>query len=326
MNPGNLQPWTLNSGWECVWPSEAVSRTMACPMGWNGGNYMENQRYEIRDCGSALVRVSRTLVGTSPCTSDMNGATRSTPCPTGWTGNYTEQEIITQVLPEPWNVGNILTQSTRWVMVDSTQCSRERIETTTEACPFGGTSQTKQRKVRETMAPNLSSVQTSGAGAWSVVAGTECPTVRPCPAGWESLPNFYSNATHCWYSVQFSFRCIEANLWTVPRVFSFDRRTGATRDYDSLNTYTSWVAPWELRQLDSPECLRPCPSSFTSKIGFISTDDTCSYIENAERCHGPDMMYVPTIFWYDRRTGATREEPNNDPNTWVVKTENVCGG
>ena len=175
MNPGNLQPWTQDSGWECVWPSEAVNRTMACPTGWNGGNYTENQRYEIRNCGGMLEMVSRTMVGTSPCTREVNGATRSTPCPTGWTGSYTEQEIITQVLPEPWNVGNILTQSTRWVMVDSTQCSRTRTETTTEACSFGGTSQTNQRTVRETMAPDLSSVQTSSAGAWSVVPGTECP-------------------------------------------------------------------------------------------------------------------------------------------------------
>jgi hypothetical protein len=114
-------------------------------------------------------------VGTSPCTREVNGTTRSTPCPTGWTGNYTEQEIITQVLPEPWNVGNILTQSTRWVVVDSTQCSRERTETTVEACPFGGISQTKQRTVRETMAPDLSNVQTSSAGAWSEVPGKECP-------------------------------------------------------------------------------------------------------------------------------------------------------
>ena len=175
MNPGNLQPWTLNSGWECVWPSEAVNRTMTCPAGWNGGNYTENLRFEIRRCGGELRMVNRTMVGTSPCTREVNGTTRSTPCPTGWTGNYTEQEIITQVLPQPWNMGNILRQSSRWVMVDSTQCSRERIETIVEACPFDGISQTKQRTVRETMAPDLSSVQTSSAGAWSVVPGTECP-------------------------------------------------------------------------------------------------------------------------------------------------------
>ena len=128
MNPGNLQPWTQDSGWECVWPSEAVSRTMACPTGWNGGNYTENQRYEIRNCGGTLEMVSRTMVGASPCTREVNGATRSTPCPTGWTGSYTEQEIITQVLPEPWNVGNILTQSSRWVVQDDfgswCECSR----------------------------------------------------------------------------------------------------------------------------------------------------------------------------------------------------------
>jgi hypothetical protein len=104
---------------------------MACPAGWIGGNYTENQRYEIRGCGSALVMVSRTMVGTSPCTNEVNGLTRSTPCPTGWTGNYTEQEIITQVLPQPWNMGNILTQSTRWVVQDDfgswCECSRIRV-------------------------------------------------------------------------------------------------------------------------------------------------------------------------------------------------------
>jgi hypothetical protein len=124
MNPGNLQPWTLDSGWECVWPSEAVNRTMACPAGWNGGNYTENQRYEIRSCGSALVMVSRTLVGTSPCTREVNGLTRSN-C-----GSNTEYEIITQVLPQPWDQANILNQSSRWVVQDDVgswcECSRIR--------------------------------------------------------------------------------------------------------------------------------------------------------------------------------------------------------
>jgi hypothetical protein len=121
MNPGNLQPWTLNSGWECVWPSEAVNRTMACPAGWNGGNYTENQRYEIRGCGSALVMVSRTMVGASPCTREVFGATRSN-C------GSTEHEIITQVLPQPWDQANILNQSSRWVVQDDVgswcECSR----------------------------------------------------------------------------------------------------------------------------------------------------------------------------------------------------------
>jgi hypothetical protein len=104
---------------------DAYLRPCPCQAGWNGGNYTENQRYEIRDCGSALVMVSRTLVSSSPCTREVNGATRSN-C-----GSFTEQEIITQVLPQPWDQANILNQSTRWAVQDDfgswCECSQIRV-------------------------------------------------------------------------------------------------------------------------------------------------------------------------------------------------------
>lgn len=141
MTAGNLQPWTQDSGWECVWPSNMVSRTLTCPSGWNGGAYMENQTYEIRRCGVELTLVSRSVVGNSPCTREINGLTRTTACPAGWTGSYTEQEKITEVLDQPWLVTNTRRVSNSWVVVGSAanpnqvDCTREGVRDIFEGPP-----------------------------------------------------------------------------------------------------------------------------------------------------------------------------------------------
>jgi hypothetical protein len=141
MNPGNLQPWTTADGWECVWPSQAVSRTMACPAGWTGGNYQESQTYEMRHCATELTLVSRSVVGSSPCMREVRGTIRTRACPTGWTGTYSEQEIITDVLDQPWLPENPRTVSRRWEVLGSAtnpnqvDCTREGVRDIFEGPP-----------------------------------------------------------------------------------------------------------------------------------------------------------------------------------------------
>jgi uncharacterized membrane protein YgcG len=127
-------------------------------------------------------------------------------------------------------------------MVDSTQCSRERTETTTEACPYyAGATVTKQRTVRETMAPDLSSVQTSSAGAWSIV-GAACPLA--CPA-WATD----SHGTACWAWVNDETTCWGTDLYRVPVLQVFDRTNGAVNRYPNYGGSQNWVAEW-----NSPAC------------------------------------------------------------------------
>jgi hypothetical protein len=98
--------------------------------------------------------------------------------------------------------------------------------------------------VRETMAPDLSSVQTSSAGAWSVVPGTECPTVRPCPA-WAT----HSDRTACWVYMGVNTMCRGTDLILAPVRWVFDRTNGAENYYIHLDDEGVSV-----EQANSPEC------------------------------------------------------------------------
>jgi hypothetical protein len=96
------------------------------------------------------------------------------------------------------------------------------------------------------MAPDLSSVQTTATGAWSVVPGTECPTVRPCPA-WATG----SDATACWAYVGEDRACdlLSTNLYRGPLQQVFDRTNGAVNSY--VNLSGEGVS---LEEANSPTC------------------------------------------------------------------------
>jgi hypothetical protein len=264
--------------------------------------------------------VSRTLVGTSPCTNEVNGLTRSTPCPTGWTGNYTEQEIITQMLPEPWNMGNILRQSSRWVMVDSTQCTKPGTRDYTVACEAGTTGEiTRRINTISYLAADMQSVKgTVDTGtAWEV--GRAC--TWPCPAGWASKPAFGSNANHCWWSQYENPRCVGVDMQMIGVGYVFDRTTGTpTRTEDPGNMWTS--------EPNSPTCgyVRPCPawathSDATACWAYVGEDRACDLLST-------NLYRGPLQQVFDRTNGAVNSYVNLSGEGVSLEEANspTCGG
>ena len=71
--------------------------------------------------------------------------------------------------------------------------------------------------------------------------------VQPCPAGWETLPGFGSNANHCWWSQYENPRCVGVDMQMIGVGYVFDRSSGTpTRTEDPGNMWTS--------ESNSPSC------------------------------------------------------------------------